>query len=618
MVVPNGWVIKQIKELTEIIGGGTPSTSVQSFWEGTITWVVPSDITSQKNKYIESSVRQISTHGLNNSAAVILPIGTIIVCSRATIGEIAISLKPLATNQGFKNLVCNSEIYNEFLYYTLQPLKVAMIKYATGSTFLELSKTTIGNIEICLPPLPEQTAIATALSDIDSYITSLEKLIKKKKAIKQGVMQELLTRKKRLPGFTAEWTITDLASLCDTFVDGDWIELKDQSIEGIRLIQTGNVGNGKYLNKPNKSRFISKNTFTNLNCTEVFTNDVLVSRLPDPIGRACIVPKGLGKTITVVDCTVIRFRKYNPVFFVMFTQTNEYQRQVDVMMSGSTRQRISRKELGMVKVPYFDIEEQTAISNILSNIDSEIEILMKKLEKIKNIKLGMMSELLTGRIRIAETPAVAQEKLKKQKISKLKVKSTEKKHKGAFWDAVLLATLVQKFGSNQYPFTKFDAQKFPYIFHRYLEGKTEGYIKQAAGPYNPDYVYKTARPIAIKRNYIKPHKGFYFGFIASDNIAEAEKYFHDKYGGEALNWMVDNFRFLKDRKNELELLTTVDMSMLELHEKGDKINWQTVKQFIADYPEWKAKLTYPYFSDSEIERAIKWSDELFGGILCQR
>lgn len=99
-----------------------------------------------------------------------------------------------------------------------------------------------------------------------------------------------------------------LSSLCSTFVDGDWIESKDQSELGVRLIQTGNVGNGFFKDKEDKSRYISEETFDNLHCTEIYPGDILVSRLPDPIGRACIIPQGIGRTITAVDCTIIRLK----------------------------------------------------------------------------------------------------------------------------------------------------------------------------------------------------------------------------------------------------------------------------------------------------------------------
>ena len=97
-----------------------------------------------------------------------------------------------------------------------------------------------------------------------------------------------------------------LKEICTVFSDGDWIESKSQSDKGIRLIQTGNIGEGKYLEKTERAKYISEDTFKELKCTEIFSGDILVSRLPEPIGRACIIPDKSGRMITAVDCTICR------------------------------------------------------------------------------------------------------------------------------------------------------------------------------------------------------------------------------------------------------------------------------------------------------------------------
>lgn len=95
-----------------------------------------------------------------------------------------------------------------------------------------------------------------------------------------------------------------LEDICTVFTDGDWIESKDQADEGIRLIQTGNIGMGAYLEKEEKAKYISEETFNKLKCTEIFSGDILVSRLPEPVGRACIIPEKKERMITAVDCTI--------------------------------------------------------------------------------------------------------------------------------------------------------------------------------------------------------------------------------------------------------------------------------------------------------------------------
>lgn len=164
--------------------------------------------------------------------------------------------------------------------------------------------------------------------------------------------------------------VEKLSSLCDTFIDGDWIESKDQSDEGIRLVQTGNVGNGFFKGKEDKCRFISDETFDRLHCTEIFSGDILVSRLPDPIGRACMIPNGLGRMITAVDCCIIRLKESILAdFFIAYTMTPNYSAQINEVTTGTTRRRVSRANLGNVKVPVPQIDKHKLFVSISEQAD---------------------------------------------------------------------------------------------------------------------------------------------------------------------------------------------------------------------------------------------------------
>ena len=166
-----------------------------------------------------------------------------------------------------------------------------------------------------------------------------------------------------------------LSSICSLFIDGDWIESKDQSESGIRLIQTGNIGCGYYKDKGDKAKYISEETFNKLHCTEVYPGDILISRLPDPVGRACIIPEGLGKCITAVDCTIIRLSdKMLPEFFVTYTNTPEYLTQIKSTLAGSTRLRVSRGNLGKVHFPLPSIEQQQTFVSIVNQADKSKQI----------------------------------------------------------------------------------------------------------------------------------------------------------------------------------------------------------------------------------------------------
>jgi len=192
------WAVKRLGDVAQIISGGTPKTAESSYWNGGIKWCTPTDITGCASKYLVQTERTISQHGLSNSGAQLLPAGALLLCSRATIGEIRIAGCEVCTNQGFKSLVCQPGVSNEYLYYKLLTMKQQMVERAFGSTFLEISKANVVALELSIPDYLEQTAIAEVLSDMDAELAALEQRRDKTRALKQGMMQELLTGRTRL------------------------------------------------------------------------------------------------------------------------------------------------------------------------------------------------------------------------------------------------------------------------------------------------------------------------------------------------------------------------------------------------------------------------------------
>jgi len=194
------WEVKRLNAVAEIRSGGTPSTSQPEFWDGDILWCTPTDITALSGfKYLTQTARTITTQGLKASSAELIPAHSVVMTSRATIGECAINALPVATNQGFKNFIPFETTDGEFLYYLLQTKKQDFISLCGGSTFLEIGKTQLTAFEIELPKeKSEQTAIATILSDIDTEIAALETRLAKTRELKQGMMHNLLTGRIRL------------------------------------------------------------------------------------------------------------------------------------------------------------------------------------------------------------------------------------------------------------------------------------------------------------------------------------------------------------------------------------------------------------------------------------
>ena len=279
-------------------------------------------------------------------------------------------------------------------------------RLAAGTKVYATKRSHIASVLMRLPSIYEQQIIATVLSDTDALLDGLDQLIAKKRDLKQAAMQQLLTGKTRLPGFEGEWEYRSLVEITEfqksNFQDGDWIEAEHITDSGIRLIQTGNIGIGSFIEKEVR-KFIYEDSFTKLRCKELRVGDILICRLAEPAGRACIFPNiGEERAITSVDVTIFRPREEiaNRNFIVQYCSTNNWFKSVLNSVGGTTHRRISRGALGKLLIPFPSIEEQAAIATVLSDMDDEIAALEQRRAKTKEIKQGMMQELLTGKTRL--------------------------------------------------------------------------------------------------------------------------------------------------------------------------------------------------------------------------
>ena len=487
--------------------------------------------------------------------------------------------------------------YREFCFQT-KAVKAQFRFYAVGTKVLGVSKTTIKNISVRYPSdKSEQRAIAAALSDTDAYISALEKLIAKKLAVKQGAMQELLTGKRRLPGFNGKWVEKQLGDVLKVGHGKSQHEIEVKGGKYPILATSGEIGR---------------------------TNSFLYDKPSVLIGRKGTInkPQYMDTPFWTIDTlfyTIINCDAYHKYIFYLFCTIN--------WSNLNEASGVPSLSTGIIENLYVllpnDINEQTAIATILSDMDAEIDALKAKLNKARQIKQGMMQELLTGKIRLVEqdtlTQAVAAPKTIKLPEQGTKGQTTAtKNHNKAIEDAVILAIVTDLYATEQYPLTPFYAQKFPYLLHRHMEGIAKGYHKLAAGPYNAELKYKTAFPIAKTNKYVTTRKNTYKGttylaMVVGDNIEQAKNYFSKWHGEEPIEWL-KQFKTISvaSRRNELELLTTVDMAMVELRQSNKPVTVQTVKQIIENSDEWKAKLKREIFSDANIARAINWSNDLFG------
>lgn len=266
---------------------------------------------------------------------------------------------------------------------------------------LNISFDEYTSVSVLLPGTEEQDCIADFFRQLDDLITLHQRKFEKLTNVKKSMLEKMFPQNGssypeiRFKGFTDPWEQRKLASLCEKFTDGDWIESKDQSDFGVRLVQTGNVGVAEYLDKPNNKKWISEDTFDRLHCEEVLPGDILISRLPEPAGRACIVPLLGTKMITAVDCTIVRTAPdMSNKFLVQYLSSQAYFDDVNTCLAGGTRQRISRGNLANFNVPIpVKKSEQDAIGMFFGYLDNLITLHQRELEKLQNIKKSMLEKM---------------------------------------------------------------------------------------------------------------------------------------------------------------------------------------------------------------------------------
>ena len=222
-----------------------------------------------------------------------------------------------------------------------------------------------------------------------------------------------------------------LEEICTVFTDGDWIESKDQSDDGIRLVQTGNIGEGIYLEKEARAKYISEETFEKLKCTEIFPGDILVSRLPDPVGRACIIPEKEERMITAVDCTICRPNEsiISKEYLCYFMRSSAYYKRLLGSVTGTTRKRISRKNLGNVELEVPSKERQM-------DVVEQLDCLVKVIESRKQ-ELQLLDNLIKARfVEMYGNPVINEKRWRQKSLGEITTKigsgATPKGGKGAY------------------------------------------------------------------------------------------------------------------------------------------------------------------------------------------
>ncbi|MEZ9067642.1 restriction endonuclease subunit S [Vibrio atlanticus] len=413
-VIPEDWNFKTIGEIASVSSGGTPNRKVPEFWDGDIPWVTTTLINGHAISYANE---YITKKGLDFSSAKMCRSGTLLMAMYGqgkTRGKVGVLSFDASINQACAAISLTDSRSNEYVLHVLNSMYEDIRELSNSGGQENLSGGIIKGISIPFPSFEEQTAIANALSDVDALLSELEKLIAKKQAIKTATMQQLLTGKTRLPQFSIysdgdrqgqikgtkpselgeipeDWASLTLDDVC-CFVGGAQPEKSTfsykQHSDYIRLIQIRDY-------KSDKNTVYIPEKLARKKCDK---NDIMIGRYGPPIFQ---ILRGLEGAYNVALIKAIPANCINREFLYYILKDEKLFELMDMLSQRSSGQTgVELPALKAYPIGLPSDKEQTAIAAILTDMDEEIQALQQRLSKTRQIKQGMMQELLTGKTRL--------------------------------------------------------------------------------------------------------------------------------------------------------------------------------------------------------------------------
>lgn len=405
-VIPDNWKVERLSDVGQVTGGNTPRRSTDEYWGGDIPWLTPSQLTGKLINEISETDEYITEKGFENSSVKLLPPGTVIMSSRATIGETVINKVPMTTNQGFANIICDeNKVYNYYLLYLLRYITPRLEALAGGSTFLEISRTNVRSVNIPVPSLLEQKKIASILLSVDKSIEKTSEVIEETKELKKGLMQALLTKgighsdfkDSQFGEIPKSWEI-NVMSYAAKINPRYKIPEKDEYL----FLEMDSVNEHSPEVDGYEKR--EKNRCTNVKFKK---GDVLFARITPSTenGKTALIENleeeiAFGSTELIVLSPRKDLITSDYIYYLL--KWSRVRNLAISMMEGSTgRQRVPREVFdGAIKIPLPPLEEQKQIASILSSVDAKIKKEEEYKAKLEKLKKGLMQKLLTGQIRV--------------------------------------------------------------------------------------------------------------------------------------------------------------------------------------------------------------------------
>ncbi|NHN85491.1 restriction endonuclease subunit S [Acetobacter musti] len=387
-MLPDGWKISKLGEIARITTGSTPTTTNESFYNGDILFITPADLGD--NKYVTQTERTLSLLGAECTR--LIPKYSVLFSCIGTIGKTGINTKDAATNQQINSIFPNTHNNSDFIYYSLILNKPSINTLAGKQAVPIINKKTFSNVSILLPPLPEQKKIAAILSTWDRAIEGTEKLLANSQQQKKALMQQLLTGKKRLPGFTGEWKNYKLYEV-GNITTGNTPSTKDESLYGEKFlfITPVDLGNCKYVKK--SERMLSEK---GASISRMIPAGSIFFSCIGTIGKMGIATRDC---ITNQQINAIEVKEnYNNEF--IYYQIFSNKEQMDKLTAKQAVPIINKKTFSNFIISSPSLPEQKAIAAVLTTADEEITSIESDLSHLRQEKKALMQQLLTGKRRV--------------------------------------------------------------------------------------------------------------------------------------------------------------------------------------------------------------------------
>jgi type I restriction enzyme S subunit len=398
-VIPVDWEDALLDRIAKRGSGHTPDKKHPEYWNGDIKWISLADSQALDHVFIEDTAAKVTAAGIANSSAVLHPAGTVVLSRDAGVGKSAIMQTEMAVSQHFMAWRCGPELDNHYLYYWLQKSKPEFERIANGSTIKTIGLGYFRDLKIPKPPPQEQRAIAEALSDIDALLSGLDRLIAKKRDLKQAAMQQLLTGQTRLPGFQGEWEMKRLGDL-GVFLKGSGVKKDDARSGDLPCVRYGEIYTHHNDCIRSFNSWISHDVAKT--ATRLKSGDLLFAGSGETkaeIGK-CVAFVQACEAYAGGDIVILRPVDVDSLFMGYYCNTSQISAQKASKGQGDAVVHISSAALGSISVAVPALAEQSAIATVLSDMDAELTALGARRDKTRLLKQGMMQELLTGRTRL--------------------------------------------------------------------------------------------------------------------------------------------------------------------------------------------------------------------------